>query len=148
MKQEFVTLYGKAAIEREVLYLRSPYLPFGKTAFARIGFELIWVLLFVVQFFDDHGPKKYVGIVMWGIMLLFRTPNLYDVLFRRSYTTRIPLHRIKSYSIDDDLLGLQTMVTLQLKNSRYKKLIFRKLEHQAEPFTELLSQYIAQPQLA
>ena len=51
MKHEFVTLYGKATIEREVLYLRVPYLPFEKTAFAQIGIEMVLISLLVSPFF-------------------------------------------------------------------------------------------------
>ena len=32
MKQEFVTLYGKATVERDVLFIRNLDLPFTKTS--------------------------------------------------------------------------------------------------------------------
>ena len=80
----------------------------------------------------------YVGLLLWGLIMLFHLPALYDVLFKRSYASRIPLSRIKSYKIEDDHYGIQTEVTLYLKNGRYKKIISRKLENQHVPFTEFL----------
>ncbi len=146
MKKEFVTLYGKAIIERDILYFKSMYLPFSKTAFARIGFEFAFIILFLLQFFRDPGFKMYVGILMCGILFLFRIPILFDVLFKRSYASRIPLQKIKSVTIIDDNFGLLILATLHLTNGRYKKIAFRKLENQYEPFAEFISQFITQAQ--
>ena len=38
MKQEFVTVYGKAIIERDKLYIRTLNIPFSETAFASVYF--------------------------------------------------------------------------------------------------------------
>src|SRR5918993_4245468 len=141
MKQEFVTLYGRAIIEKDTLYLRSPYLPFEKTAFAQVGYRLAFPLIFILQFFRSEGPKMYVGLLLWGIIMLFHLPALYDVLFKRSYASRIPLSRIRSYKIEDDHHGIQTEITLYLKNGRYRKILFRKLENQHVPFTEFISMH-------
>lgn len=134
-------MYGRASIEKDVLYLRSSYLPFEKTAFAQIGYRLAFPLIFILQFFSSEGPKMYVGLLLWGIIMVFHLPALYDVVFKRSYASRIPLSRIRSYRIEDDHHGIQTEVTLYLKNGRYRKLIFRKLENQHVPFTEFISTY-------
>lgn len=148
MKQEFVALYGKIILEKERLYFRFMYLPFHKTAFARIALELLYVLAFSLSFFMDEGPKRNMRLVMWGFLLLTRLPNLYDVFFKKSFSNRIHLNRIKSVSISDDHHGLQTYVTLRLVNGRYKKIAFRKLENQHEAFVETVSNYITQFQLA
>lgn len=143
MNREFATVYGKVIIERNILYLRSPYLPFSKTAFAKFGYVFLLIFIFIVQFFRDNDARKYIGITIWGIFLITRLPEIYDILFRRSYASRIPLNRIENYTNTDDTIGLQTTVQLQLKNGRYKKILFRKLEHQAEPFIEAVSPFIA-----
>ena len=148
MKQEFATVYGKSIVERNTLFIRSMYLPFGKTAFARIGYELLLIVIFAFQFFSEDKLKRTVGILIVGLMIVFRLPNFYDTFLKRSYATRIPFERIKSFTTEDDHYGLQTIVTLYLKNGRYKKILFRKLEHQVEPFTELLSQHTIQTQFA
>jgi hypothetical protein len=146
--QEYVTTYGKVILERDVLYLRSMYLPYSKSGFARISFALIWVVAFLIQFAFPGGLEKYVRIIFWSILLLLRMPDIYDILFRRSYAARIPLNRIASFSVHEDHFGYRTIVRLDLKNGRYRKIIFRKLEHQAESFTEKIAASIHHPQLA
>ena len=83
-----------------------------------------------------------------SILALFNSYPFYDVLFKRSLAKRIPLNRIRSFEIKPDEIGLETFVVLHLKSGRYKKIVFRTLEKQYEPFTELVSQFITQPQLA
>ena len=146
VKAKFPTVYGLVVVENDTLFLRSFYLPFSRTTFARIGYELLWIAAFVFQFFRDE-PKKYVGIVVWAVLVLLRLPNVYDVLFKRSYTIRIPLQQIREFTMEDDRHGYQTAVKLLLKNGRYRKLIFRKLENRAEAFADLLSQYLTAPKL-
>ncbi|MES2880760.1 MAG: hypothetical protein V4676_01335 [Bacteroidota bacterium] len=151
MKEEFVTLYGKAIIDKERLFIRSFELPFSKTLFAQISYELAFVGLFVLQFFDvnDANPaKKILGIVIWGLLPLFRLPNIYYLLFKRSYFNYIHLKNIQSITTNHHYLGLHTLVTIHLTNGRERKINFRTLENQFQPFTELIEQHIAQPQLA
>lgn len=139
MKQEFVTLYGRAVIEGDTLFFRSPYLPFTKTPFAQIGYELVFVLAFVMQFYREPGARRNMGIVVFGFLLLTHLPALYQKLVKDSYATRIPLSRIISVEAADDHHGLQTAVTLHLKNGRHKKVTFRKLEGQMGAFIQAVS---------
>ncbi len=147
-KQEFVTVYGKAIIERDVLYIKSFDVPFSETAFAKIGYEVAFVVLFILQFFNGDGNRKYVGILLWGLLLLGHLPGLYDAIFKRSYAKRIPLEQIKSLKIKEDNVGLQTYVIMDLASGRYRKIAFRKLENQYQPFIETISQYLPQYQPA
>jgi hypothetical protein len=146
VKVNFATTYGLAVVENDKLFIRSFYLPLTKTDVARVAYELLWIGVFVFQFFRDE-PKKYVGIVVWGLLLLLRSPDFYDVLFKRSYAKQIPLRHIQRFSLEDDQHGYQTVVKLQLKNGRYRELVFRKLENQAEPFVGLLSPYLTASKL-
>jgi hypothetical protein len=149
MKQEFVTLYGKAIIERDILHIRSTEMPFSKTVLAQLLMPLLFVGVFIMQFFREEGPKRNLGIVLWGILMLIRLPEIFNMLVRRSYALRIPLQRIKSIKIDEEEpLGLNVSITIHLRNGRYRKLVFRKLEQQYEPFIETITQYITQPQPA
>jgi hypothetical protein len=70
------------------------------------------------------------------------------IVAKRDYANRIPLQHIVHYSTKDHLSGLEVDVILQLKNGRYRKIAFRKLEHQHESFIELLSQYLSAPKFA
>ena len=58
MKQEFTTVWGKAYVERDTLFLRSIYHPFEETAFARIGLHLLLIFLFVFQFLTESGSHS------------------------------------------------------------------------------------------
>lgn len=149
MKHEFVTLYGKAVIERDVVYIRSVDIPLSKTSLAIISYNLLWIVVFVMQFFREEGPRKYIGIVLFGVLFLSRFREVYDALIKRSYASRIPLDRIRSVTIEEqEHIGLNVDVILHLKSGRYKKIVFRKLEGQYQPFIGLVSQHIAQPQPA
>lgn len=139
MKQEFVTLYGKAIIENNILHLRQTHLPFSKTTFAKIGFELVILAAFLLQFWRTEGPKKYIGILIYGFLVLLRGPVLYDIFLRRSYSNRIPMEKIDSLDFSEDSFGMETYVTLTLKNGRSRKIAFRKLEHQYEGFIEAVN---------
>src|SRR5215203_3028752 len=101
-QQEFVTLYGKAIVERDILFIRSFDVPVTRTNLFRIAYGLCFLTLFVLAFFKDEGPKKYVSILVWGFLLLMRLPQWFDILFIRSYANRIPLNRIKSITSETD----------------------------------------------
>ncbi|MDQ6609939.1 MAG: hypothetical protein M3Y85_08980, partial [Bacteroidota bacterium] len=96
----------------------------------------------------DEGPRRILNIAACGVLLLMRLPKFYDVFIKRSYAIRIPLSNIKSVTLTEDTYGLQIYATLYLKNGRYKKIAFRKLEDQSTPFEVAVSQYISQSQFA
>ena len=143
MKQEFVTLYGRAIVERNTLYLRSPYLPFEKTAFAQVGIEMVWLALLVSRLFAADSSWRVMITIFWGLLVISRIPFMYDKFFKWSYARRIPLIAISDITIQDDIHGMQTEVKLHLKNGRYKKILFRKLENQTEAFSEAVISYSA-----
>ena len=148
MKQEFVTLYGKAIVERDVLFIRNFDVPFTRTGLFRIIYELAFLGVFVLAFFKDDGPRKYVSLLVWGFLLLTRFPQWYDILFRRSFANRIPLKNIRSATTENDHHGLNSFVHLQLSNGRTRKIAFRTMEKQYEAFITAISHQIIQPQLA
>jgi hypothetical protein len=147
-QQEFVTLYGKAIIERDVLFLRSYNVPFTRTNFFRVGYELCFIAIFVLSFFKDEGPGKYISILGWGFVLLFRFTEWFDILLKRSYAHRIPLNRVESVATEPDQFGLNTNIRLQLRNGRYRIIPFRTMEKQYEAFIEAISHQIAPTQFA
>ncbi|HEV7330075.1 MAG TPA: hypothetical protein VGN63_03460 [Flavisolibacter sp.] len=103
---------------------------------------------FVLQFYRSEGPFFYVGIIIWSLFLIDRLPRMFDLLFKRSYANRIPIQSILSFDHEEDRNGLEAIVRLHLSNGRYRRLRFRKLEHQLELFTEQLSQYLSVPKTA
>ena len=148
MKQEFVTLYGKATVERDVLFIRNLDLPFTKTSLFQFFYEATFAGIFILAFFKTDGPHKYISILGWGFLLLSRLPQWYDLLFRRSYSNRIPLSRIRSVSIENDQYGLNSFVQLHLDKGRYRKIPFRTMEKEYINFIEAITERITQPQLA
>jgi hypothetical protein len=147
-QQEFVTLYGKAIIERDTLFLRTFDVPFTRTNFFRVCYALSFIVVFVLGFLRDDGPKKYVFLLGWGLMILLRVSELFEVFFRRSYSNRIPLSRIRSITTEPDQFNLNTDVRLHLASGRYRIIPFRTMEKQYEPFVEFISHQIATPRLA
>ena len=145
---EFVTLYGKVVIERNVLFIRNFDVPFTRTNLFRIVYELCFIGVFIMSFFIENAPKKYLHLLAWGILLLSRVTQLYDILFSRSYSNRIPLSRINSVTTSADNSGHHTFVHLHLKNGRYRVIPFRTLEKQHETFIEAITSELATTQLA
>ena len=146
-QQEFVTLYGKAIVERDVLFVRNFDVPFTRTSLFRIFYELCFLALFVLSFFREDG-FKYVFTIFWGILFLTRFENWYEILIKRSYASRIPLKNIRSVTTEADQFGLNTNVRLHLRNGRHRVILFRTMEKQYEGFIEFISHQIAQPQFA
>jgi hypothetical protein len=149
MVQEFITSNGKVIRERDVLFVRNLNFSFRDTIFAELFSFLVWITFSLFNLFEtEKDNADYFGAIFFLIMALFHAGPLYDILFKRSLSNRISLNRITSFQIKPDEVGLETFVILHLKSGRYKKINFRTLEKQYEPFTELVSQHIIQPQFA
>ena len=150
-QQEFITLYGKAIIERDVLFLKSFDVPFNNTGFFRIARELGFLAILTVSlitFTTGDDSKNFIPVLAWSVVVLLRMPSLYDVLFKRSYASRIPLNRIKDVTLVSDNHGLHTFVKLHLANGRYRMIRFRTMEKQYEPLIAAISLHSEQPQFA
>jgi hypothetical protein len=148
MKQGFVTVYGKLIIENNTLFIRNVVVPFSRSIYARVLKEIFIVAAFIMQFYREDEIRSLIGLILWGFILLYHIPEIWDLVAKRDYANRIPLQHIVHYSTKDHLSGLEVDVILQLKNGRYRKIAFRKLEHQHESFIELLSQYLSAPKFA
>jgi hypothetical protein len=75
-------------------------------------------------------------------------PAFYEVLFKYSYSNRIPLEGIKSFEEKKDAVGYKTFVILKLRSGRIRTIKFRTFEKQHEQFISILSSSISQPQFA
>jgi hypothetical protein len=148
MTQEFVTTKGKAVVEREVLYLKNLSWQFHHSLLYELFVPLFWFFIAALKFIDAADPFEYFMAGVITVLAFCHGYPLYDVLFRRSLVSRIPLGRIFSFELETAPSGLETYVILRLKSGRYKKIAFRTREHEYEAFTALLSQYTHQPQPA
>lgn len=149
MQQEFITSRGKVVIERNILYINhvkaDPVFSFNIFQ----GMLLCAWLLFEVTGLNDGVLSLPSGIA--GTLLFFNIFNIvpfYKFLFKKCLSNRIPLHRIISYEIKEDYFGLENEIILHLRSGRYKSIAFRKLEKEDVRFLEIISQNIAQLQLA
>lgn len=149
MKQEFITVRGKAIIEQNILFIRMLDFKIANTIFFELGFPLLILTIFILMIASNtDGKENYLIVIFWGLFALSQLPRLFDLLFKRSYSNRIPLDRIKSYELKKDPSGLETNVILKLSSGRYRCLRFRNLENQFERFVAILSEYIPRTQLA
>ena len=141
MEREFITTNGKVTIENGVLQ--------SKTFITRPSSTWFWVLfllMYAVTKLNDDTKAKPISIIFLiflGAGLLFL---LSEVLFVNTWKRKISLNDIKSYKINHDNYGLESEVILFLKSGRQKKITFRNLERQMEPFLETITEYITQPQ--
>lgn len=138
-KQEFATQYGRIVVEQDILSFQMPHRPLAEAAIVQIGLELLWAGLFFVQLLTAERPRDWVVAGIYSLLTVVRLPTAYDRLFRRNYSSRLQLSRIKAYKTQDDPHGVLTELTLFLQNDRYRKILFRKREGQVEAFIACLS---------
>jgi hypothetical protein len=149
MKQEFITVSGKVIIEKNILLIRAFYFRVNWSIILKLIVPLLIWMMFIVLLFDEPKDSKWnFRIFMWGLMSVLQLPNIYEMLIQRSYSNSIPLNKIKSFEVKQDIVGYITLVIIKLKNGRNRTIKFRTLEKQYESFTELVSQHIIQPQFA
>ncbi|HZH96879.1 MAG TPA: hypothetical protein VEY06_13390 [Flavisolibacter sp.] len=149
MAEEFVSVDGKVILEREVLFFRTiKFSSLTETVFFKIFAGVSALALFVTAFFYDNDFDLFRHLILSILLLIWFIPPLYDILFKRSLSARIPLSRIASYELKDDGKGLETTLKLHLRSGRYKAILFRTLEKQYEPLVNLISQHSTQPQFA
>jgi hypothetical protein len=141
MKTAFITVRGRINLERNILFIRTSNLQLSETVAFKFFLAFAPLLVLLLILFEENGPKKYVQVLMWSFLVVAKINYLYDVLFRLSFSNRIPLSNIVSYDLKDDPNGLETIVTLQLKSGRKRILVFRTLEGEYEPFLETIAQH-------
>jgi hypothetical protein len=146
MKQEFISSEGKIINERNILFIKRLNARFHHTIVYELRYPLIFCIWAMIKWFSTEEPFDiFVACIITGLALSHSYP-LYDILFKRCLSNRIPLNRINSFELKDGDTVLDRHVILHLDSGRYKKIAFRSLEKQYEPFIELISQQISQPQ--
>ena len=148
MKQEFITTRGRVEIQNGSIFIKNLKPDIESSIFGKLIIPFIVLLLCIYRLVDAEKPLDYVVGIFWGIAFLGYGNRLFDIIIKRSIANRIPLQRIHTAEVKADDTGLEAHVLLYLRNGRYRLIPFRTLEQQYEPFTELISQYIAQPQLS
>ena len=152
MQQTFIFSYGKVVLENGVLYIRktSPSLTVSQALNALLPF--IFATRFVFYLLEDPSPKRNVGILLFGCLMvlhiLLNSGEFYRFLFKRSFRKRIPITKIIATRTEVDPNELEVHLYLQLQSGRERKITFRKLEHQHEALVLALSEYLSVPKTA
>ncbi len=150
MNQEYITAAGKVIVEKNVLYVRTQKNHFTQTAF----FEFLPLILLAVPIihlvYFDNNPRWYLRMFLYVSLFSMYGYKMFYALFKKSFASRIPVARIKSFEVkpDETASGLETNLLLHLNSGRIRTIVFRTREHQWEPLTEYLSQHIPSTQLA
>jgi hypothetical protein len=135
VKKKFITSKGSIELEYNVLFIKNRKVYFQETGFARITWNGLPVVLLILVFFMSYEPFRfYTHLVLYGIWTIDRLPSLYKLIFKTSFSKRIPLENIAAVEVKEDANGLETQVLLFLKNKRVRTVTFRKLENQYEAF--------------
>jgi len=152
MKHEFITSRGRLTIERDIIYIQNQKISFNDTMLGIMLYPLAILALFFLKINFVEGSFDLLIGFIWGFVFLGlffgKIYISFDLIFKRSLADRISLSRIKSFETKPDATGMETDVIFHLKNGRYRKIPFRTLEKQFEPFLDLVSQHITQPQFA
>ena len=149
MDHEFVTSAGKIFLNNKRLLIQDVKFNFWKSAVGEMIIPALFIGWFVICFIDLSRPFSFFASFLFsGVFLVYYFKRLYNAIVRKSYSNYIPVNRIKSFELKPDEFGLETELRLHLRNGRYRSIVFRTLEKQFDPFTELVSCYIAQPQFA
>lgn len=149
MKQEFITSNGKIVNERNILFIKTLKWRLGETFIGKLLWALVPVFAILISTLGNQDIKDYFPL--WIIVALYfkNFKLLYQLLFTRSFASRIPLDSIRSFELkEDDSTGLETNVYLTLSSGRVRVIPFRTLEKEHELFLALVSQFTTQPQLA
>ena len=147
MTQEFTTTKGKAVLERNVLYLKNLDWRFHHSILYELIVPLFWIMITIMKFYEAREPFEYFVAFVLVTLAIFHGYPIYDLLFRRSLSARIPMVKIVDFTTENSLSGLETFVILKLKSGRYRKIAFRTKEPDHEAFTDMLAQSIHKPQL-
>jgi hypothetical protein len=148
MNQQFITSNGRIINERNILFIKTQKLRLGETFVGKLLWVLVPVFAIILSILSAQQVKDYFSPLIIVLLFFDNFKLLYQLLFTRSFASRIPLKDIRSFELREDLTGLEIQVHLKLRSGRVRVIFFRTLEKQYEPFLVLVSQFTIQPQLA
>ena len=136
MKQEFATVRGKVIIGEDHLRV-SNLIPARNNDIYWMSFQAI-LCFYMLQKKSPADILGYIGLSLVGIFALV---SLIEFIFIKVWRNRFSLDEIRTYAVRPDHTGLETIVTLVLKNGKKKDIPFRTRENQYEAFLQLISQH-------
>ena len=148
MNQEFITAYGKVIEERSILHIRTLKMQFSNSALGLWLWASLPPLAIVINIFEPDPFKRFVRVTLFSIMFFNNIKLFYELLVKRTFTTRIPLSKVRRYEVLEDENKLEVHVKIFLASGRFRKITFRVHENGFAPFTQMLDNAIGQPQYA
>lgn len=120
------TIWEKHLVDREKTYWLHSFI----------------ILLFLIGDFlytaINESARYWLYVLLGLVWIAPHLKKIYQLVFTKAWRWYIPLSEIKSVEMDLNFNELEQRVVLTLKTGREKAYLFRKLEHQAETFTELV----------
>ena len=140
MNPEYITLDSRLTIKKDVLTERKLKINTEEGVTRSIAFIALiaFLALSLYKIFED---KEYVYIVQVMLILVWLEPHvkrIYRTLFIKTWRSSIKLNDIQNVTLSPLDNGLETKVTLHLKNGRKKFLVFRNAENQSADFIQSL----------
>ena len=136
MSAEYITLNSRLAIKKGILIEKKLKINTGE-GFTRLMAFVVLVALLAFCIYSIAVDKNYIYIIQLILVLMWLAPHIkriYTSLFIKTWKSTVRLEEIHSLTSSRLDNGLETQVTLRLKNGRKKFLIFRDAENQVDDF--------------
>ena len=136
----FTTVHGRVLVESEMLYIKNLRFSWRDSLFGKLLLPMALLTVALTKFVYADVPFDYFLASVWLVLFLTHSTTLYTVLVLQSFSSDIPLNRIRSASLRmPSTNSLEIELRLHLKNGRYRIIRFRRLEKQWEGFLQSLS---------
>jgi hypothetical protein len=136
MSVEYLTLNSRLSIKKDVLTEKKLKVN-AEEGFTRLMAFVVLVALVAFCIYRIAVDNNYFYIIQLILVLMWLAPHIkrvYTSLFIKTWKTSIRIDEIQSLTSSKLDNGLETQVTLHLKNGRKKFLIFRDAENQVDDF--------------
>lgn len=136
MSAEYITLNSRLTVKKGVLTEKKLKVN-TEEAFSRLMAFIALVALLAFCIYRITVDKNYFFIIQLLLVLMWLAPHIkriYTSMFIKTWKASIRIDEIQSITSSHLDNGLETEVTLHLKNGRKKFLIFRDAENQIDDF--------------
>lgn len=136
MSEEFITLNSRLTVKNDTLIEKKLKVN-REEGFTRFLAFVVLVSLVAFCIYRIAFDNNYFYIIQLILVLMWLAPHtkrVYTSLFIKTLKTSIRIDEIQTLTSSKLDNGLETQVTLHLKNGRKKFLIFRDAENQVDDF--------------
>jgi len=138
MDPEFFTTNSKLTIKNDTIWEKQLVLPPPNYWFHSFILLLV-IIAFSIDKAVNETPLDWVYVLLGLIWIAPHLKHIYAFLFQKVWRWYVPLAEVSTVVLDPHYNELEQKVTLTVKSGRKKVYIFRRMEHQAEAFVELVA---------